>query len=61
MSKKNERDLQDVPEEVRKDLEFQFVEKVTELLEAVFTLPKVPSAPRIESPTSSYDGSQTLV
>ena len=41
LSKKNERDLKDVPEEVKKDLQFHFVEKVTELLEEVFHLPKI--------------------
>jgi ATP-dependent Lon protease len=41
LSKKNERDLKDVPEEVRRDLEFHTVEKVSELLSYVFGLPEV--------------------
>jgi len=44
LSKKNERDLKDVPDEVKRDLQFTFVEKVTELLQEVFSLPQT-SAP----------------
>jgi ATP-dependent Lon protease len=48
LSKRNERDLKDVPEEVRNDLQFVFVEKVTELLQEIFELPLL-QAPRRDS------------
>lgn len=41
LSKKNERDLKDVPEEVRRDLEFHTVEKVSDLLAYVFQIDDV--------------------
>ncbi len=45
LSKKNERDLKDVPEEVKRDLEFHFVEKVSELLAYVFDLSELTHPP----------------
>jgi ATP-dependent Lon protease len=40
LSKKNERDLKDLPEEVRNGMEFKMVEKVSELLHEVFGIPQ---------------------
>jgi ATP-dependent Lon protease len=43
LSTKNERDLKDLPDEVRNELEFKFVEKVNDLLFEVFGIPQVSS------------------
>ena len=59
LSKKNERDLKDVPEEVRKDLEFHTVEKVSELLTYVFGLPEA-IFPITPSPTRDHGGSASV-
>ncbi len=40
LSKKNDRDLKELPDEVRNGLEFRFVEKVEELLQEVFGIPQ---------------------
>jgi ATP-dependent Lon protease len=55
LSKKNERDLKDVPEEVRKDLKFFTVEKVSELLSVVFGIPEVQLSP---NPSAPQDGNR---
>ena len=40
LSRKNERDLKELPVEVRNGLEFKFVEKVEDLLHEVFGIPQ---------------------
>jgi len=44
LSKRNERDLKELPDEVRTGLEFKFVEKVEELLFEVFGVPQATPA-----------------
>ena len=44
LSRKNERDLKDVPEEVRKDLQFHLVDHVSDLLKEVFGIEKASAA-----------------
>jgi len=55
LSKKNERDLKDVPEEVRRDLQFSFVDKVTDLLQEVFSVPQGSDHNHIVTPASDTD------
>jgi ATP-dependent Lon protease len=50
LSKKNERDLKDVPEEVRQDMTFVMVEKVSELLNAVFNISEGNLSPNLPAP-----------
>jgi ATP-dependent Lon protease len=50
LSKKNERDLKDVPEEVRSEMEFHAVEKVSELLAYVFQIPTLSPPPPVTPP-----------
>ncbi len=51
---RNERNLEDIPEEVRKDLEIVFVKKVSEILEHVL-LPPAPVAPSLPPPAPELD------
>jgi ATP-dependent Lon protease len=50
LSKKNERDLKDVPEEVRSEMEFHVVEKVSELLAYVFQISTLSPPPPVTPP-----------
>jgi ATP-dependent Lon protease len=59
LSKKNERDLIDVPEEVKRDLEFKFVEKVTELLQEVFSLSQ--ASPLVLTPIEDTTTTSSLL
>lgn len=52
LSKRNERDLRDVPEEVRSALQFGFVETAAEVFKAALGL-EVDGTPTLESAVSS--------
>lgn len=51
--RENENDLQDVPEEIRRDLEFFLVEHVDEVLNAALHPEKAEEAPKLEPATAS--------
>ena len=48
MPKDNEKDLEDVPEEIKKELKFTFVEHMEDVLKAALKSSKTPKEEKIE-------------
>ena len=49
LPKDNEKDLDDIPKEIKKELRFIFVEYMKDVLKAAFKFPKAPKEEKIES------------